>query len=82
MTYWSPWSECTATCGGGNKTRTRHISVEAAYGGMSCTKSLEETADCGESPCSGNERTDFRYHWTIEAPGGYFHKLQSLNFLG
>jgi len=45
---WGPWSKCSASCGGGSKTRHRKITQQEANGGPNCPP-LWETACCDES---------------------------------
>lgn len=49
---WTPWSECTAECGGGIRTRTRG-KTEEEHGGEPCTGSGSETEMCNEEECPG-----------------------------
>jgi len=61
VTQWSPWSTCTAACGGGNNIRVALSIIPAACGGAACTGgdqdgistavSLVERQDCGFAPC-------------------------------
>ncbi len=50
LSDWGPWSECSATCGGGTRTRTRTVLVPAQYGGAPCG-ALSETENCNTQPC-------------------------------
>lgn len=45
---WSVWSECSASCGGGSKTRSRKVTQQEANGGKNCPP-LWESACCEES---------------------------------
>jgi len=47
---WSAWSSCTATCGGGQQTRSRTVKVQAANGGNACP-SLDESQECNKHAC-------------------------------
>jgi len=47
---WAKWGECSVTCGGGNKTRTRDIIQEPEHGGDVCP-GLEETIVCNTDKC-------------------------------
>ena len=47
---WSPWDNCSATCGGGTKIRSRFVSQPSQNGG-SCSGKSAETQSCGETPC-------------------------------
>uniref|UniRef100_A0A8C0R5Y1 Semaphorin-2A n=1 Tax=Canis lupus dingo TaxID=286419 RepID=A0A8C0R5Y1_CANLU len=49
---WSPWSKCSATCGGGHYMRTRSCTNPApAYGGDICLGLHTEEAVCNTDPC-------------------------------
>ena len=43
---WSAWSECTATCGGGRRTRRR-----SCEGGNTCVGRQTEYTDCNTDSC-------------------------------
>jgi len=45
---WGPWSECSATCGGGSQTRHRLVTQQNANGGKNCPP-LWEASCCDES---------------------------------
>eukprot|EP01012_Entosiphon_sulcatum_P049575 TRINITY_DN6820_c0_g1_i6.p1 TRINITY_DN6820_c0_g1~~TRINITY_DN6820_c0_g1_i6.p1 ORF type:complete len:7637 (+),score=112.47 TRINITY_DN6820_c0_g1_i6:5459-28369(+) len=47
---WSEWSTCTATCGGGDRQRTRSVLVATSNGGKACPTLLEVSA-CNPTPC-------------------------------
>jgi len=49
---WSSWSDCSATCGGGTKTRGRGVVQEAENGGAACP-ALEEKEPCNTDQCPG-----------------------------
>jgi len=49
-TNWTDWSNCSHTCGGGTKTRTR----KQTAGMRGACGTLEENAPCGELPCPQN----------------------------
>eukprot|EP00427_Karlodinium_veneficum_P062884 CAMPEP_0169327470 /NCGR_PEP_ID=MMETSP1017-20121227/12069_1 /TAXON_ID=342587 /ORGANISM="Karlodinium micrum, Strain CCMP2283" /LENGTH=1703 /DNA_ID=CAMNT_0009422279 /DNA_START=313 /DNA_END=5422 /DNA_ORIENTATION=+ len=51
---WTPWSTCTATCGGGQEYRSRHILSPPSHRGKPCSEALGETRPCQGSyqqPC-------------------------------
>lgn len=51
---WSGWSDCTATCGGGTKTRSRSCNSPApSGGGAACSGSSTDTNSCNTGACSG-----------------------------
>ena len=50
---WDPWSQCTATCGGGIQHRTRNCSDPAPQnGGAKCSGNATEIRPCSEWMCS------------------------------
>lgn len=46
VSLWSSWSACSSTCGPGDHTRSRHVVVTAAHGGLSCPSILSQTGVC------------------------------------
>lgn len=51
-TDWSKWTTCSATCEGGNQTRTR-ICSPPKYGGKDCEAlgPANQTQECNTDPC-------------------------------
>ena len=48
------WTACSATCGGGNQTRTRSCSNPApAFGGADCVGDAEDNQKCNTEECAG-----------------------------
>eukprot|EP01001_Neometanema_parovale_P002017 NODE_12415_length_512_cov_30.601542_g12125_i0.p1 GENE.NODE_12415_length_512_cov_30.601542_g12125_i0~~NODE_12415_length_512_cov_30.601542_g12125_i0.p1 ORF type:complete len:162 (+),score=47.12 NODE_12415_length_512_cov_30.601542_g12125_i0:25-510(+) len=47
---WTPYSDCSATCGTGDKTRTRKVLRKTDYGGKACGTTTE-TVNCNTDPC-------------------------------
>jgi len=50
---WGSWGECSATCGGGQKSRTREVAVQPRSGGKGCNGSLAEVGQCANVSCGG-----------------------------
>eukprot|EP00392_Amoebophrya_sp_AT5.2_P000202 g202.t1 len=51
--YWSYWSDCSVSCGGGQRSRTRNIETAPRNGGTPCeAKTMSETEGCNEQSCS------------------------------
>merc|ERR1719389_158732 len=50
MKEWSPWSECTAQCGGGSESRTRGVLTPDDHGGAKCPANSESDA-CNTQSC-------------------------------
>merc|ERR1711990_604097 len=42
---WSTWTDCTASCGWGSRTRSRD-KKEAAHGGVECEGESNDSEDC------------------------------------
>ena len=54
---WEEWTQCTATCNGGTRFRTRGIKVAAAYGGAECDGDIKEEETCNNQPCPGTRKS-------------------------
>ncbi|CAK7295104.1 SSPO [Vulpes lagopus] len=53
-TLWSPWSECSVSCGGGNQLRTRGCMASGlGYSRAPCLGPGTQTQRCGQQPCLG-----------------------------
>ena len=50
---WDQWTDCTKTCGGGTRTRSRGT-VPAQHGGKECEGKSTETEACNTNPCPGD----------------------------
>lgn len=48
---WSPWSQCSLTCGGGSTDRARGVDQQAQYGGDACVGAVKQVADCNHDAC-------------------------------
>ncbi|KAK7902166.1 hypothetical protein WMY93_018935 [Mugilogobius chulae] len=52
---WSPWATCSATCGGGIKSRTRECnSPEPQFGGNKCIGQEHDSDSCNRQDCPIN----------------------------
>lgn len=58
---WSVWSICSASCGGGERTRSRDIAQHPSNGGMACTGALSELRECGRQLCHALPPVDCIY---------------------
>ena len=47
------WSQCSSTCGGGWKTRSRTVQEQAQNGGQPCHGQQQEIVDCNTHGCPG-----------------------------
>ena len=51
---WSPFGDCSKTCGGGEKTRYRTCTNPApANGGKDCVGPSSDSMNCNEQGCPG-----------------------------
>jgi len=51
---WSVWDECSATCGQGQRSRTRECNNPTpAYGGRMCDGDSRDLDTCNVRPCPG-----------------------------
>jgi len=50
VSAWQPWSACTVSCGGGERTRRRSVTQDPTRGGHQCPK-LEENTTCSPIAC-------------------------------
>ena len=48
---WSSWSECTFSCGGGEKLRTRMC--DQGPENEECVGDARQIVECGTAPCPG-----------------------------
>ncbi|KAI3355049.1 hypothetical protein L3Q82_017927, partial [Scortum barcoo] len=51
LSEWSPWSECSATCGGGLSVRNKTVLREPEPGGAACVRPLEQHTACNTNSC-------------------------------
>ena len=71
---WTDWKigECDKPCGGGVRTNTRTIKIEARFGGEECKGSSNETENCNVMGCLGN----MLFHLSvIEKLSAIVHKI-------
>ena len=56
LSTWSSWSQCTLSCNGGTRSRTRSCTNPAPAGnGKDCSALGDklETESCNDNPCKG-----------------------------
>jgi len=59
---WGDWGECSVTCGGGTKTRSRSCTnPPAAHGGKTCVGLKEIIQDCNKNVFCPGRDTSYRY---------------------
>jgi len=77
---WSAWSQCSATCDEGSKTRTRKIAQAATFGGAGCNGSLAELSTCNTVECNAADCAWSDWEEWSECPkscgGGITHRAR------
>ena len=51
LSEWTEWGECSVSCGGGIKTRTKTVLIDAKFGGDECPKDREQIEQCNSQCC-------------------------------
>lgn len=62
LSGWSPWSTCSALCGSGKRTRSRHIIQMPQNGGKACDRKLTRTQSCKNLPPCPPSTSNYHYH--------------------
>ena len=63
---WSRWSDCTKSCSGGRKSRTRTCSNPLpSNGGKMCAGNISETEECQDIPCPIHGGWGEWSNWTV-----------------
>ncbi|VDK29679.1 unnamed protein product [Gongylonema pulchrum] len=52
ISEWTPWGNCSATCGSGKRQRSRQIEVFARNGGRACPEHMVQERRCELRPCA------------------------------
>ncbi|XP_062505321.1 A disintegrin and metalloproteinase with thrombospondin motifs adt-1-like isoform X3 [Corticium candelabrum] len=64
--YWSNWTSCTVSCGGGLRNRTRVCNNPVpAYGGRDCSGYSWQNETCSERPCPVDGKFSSWSNWTF-----------------
>mmetsp|Transcript_43512 Transcript_43512/g.100126 ORF Transcript_43512/g.100126 Transcript_43512/m.100126 type:complete len:1548 (-) Transcript_43512:136-4779(-) len=83
---WKDWSDCSTTCGKGDRERTRDVKKPATGNGIGCAGSLKEiemctnTEDCGKVDCEWNVWGDWSDCTTTCGPGTKIHSRNIKTF--
>ncbi|XP_070541638.1 adhesion G protein-coupled receptor B1-like [Ptychodera flava] len=81
-TSWSPWSQCSVTCGGTDSFQTRQrtcTNPEKFNCGNSCYGNSTETKSCGSYPCMGKWNAIFK---AVSRVSGYVSDAIGELFMG
>ena len=57
---WEEWTQCTTSCNGGTRFRTRGIKVAAVHGGAECEGDSKEEETCNDQLCPGTWKLQLR----------------------
>uniref|UniRef100_A0A914ZKI1 Spondin-1 n=1 Tax=Parascaris univalens TaxID=6257 RepID=A0A914ZKI1_PARUN len=52
ISEWTPWGNCSATCGSGKRQRSRQIEVFPRNGGRACPEHMVQEIKCELRPCA------------------------------
>mmetsp|Transcript_42088 Transcript_42088/g.130364 ORF Transcript_42088/g.130364 Transcript_42088/m.130364 type:complete len:408 (-) Transcript_42088:108-1331(-) len=65
LSEWAEWTECSASCGGGQQARSREVLQQPQGGGRGCNESLASTRGCHAGACAAQcELVDCTWgHW-------------------
>eukprot|EP00929_Paragymnodinium_shiwhaense_P087746 TRINITY_DN4788_c0_g2_i1.p1 TRINITY_DN4788_c0_g2~~TRINITY_DN4788_c0_g2_i1.p1 ORF type:complete len:1519 (-),score=327.65 TRINITY_DN4788_c0_g2_i1:305-4861(-) len=55
LSTWSAFDTCSASCGGGVRSRHRSVVSEASENGKLCSGSLEDAENCNTQPCVSHD---------------------------
>ena len=76
------WSECSKSCGGGEKTSKRKIIKHALYGGRECEGDDIKIEYCNEQPCPGILKYQLELHHFIQKKSTkYTNPVISINHI-
>eukprot|EP00434_Breviolum_minutum_P002626 symbB.v1.2.002319.t1/scaffold123.1/size315817/4 len=64
---WTQWSDCSVTCGNGQRYHTRAVITHAQASGRECHGGLEEVETCQEDPCADSQDCTYT-EWSSWAP--------------
>lgn len=64
LAAWSPWTDCSKTCAGGTRTRSRSVAVEKKMGGKRCKGPTSASEACNSQGCPVNCKWDSWAFWT------------------
>lgn len=62
MSDWGNWSDCSVSCGAGNKTKTRTVTTQPENGGTACL-ALKDTETCNEGDCPKARPNEGAMQW-------------------
>jgi len=64
LSAWGNWSECTSTCGGGNRSRDRQCLFDPlAPQGADCVDDLTDYQSCNTDLCPGMLSLELDEQW-------------------
>eukprot|EP00929_Paragymnodinium_shiwhaense_P087232 TRINITY_DN4747_c0_g4_i1.p1 TRINITY_DN4747_c0_g4~~TRINITY_DN4747_c0_g4_i1.p1 ORF type:complete len:1601 (-),score=442.25 TRINITY_DN4747_c0_g4_i1:271-5073(-) len=61
LSHWHEWSDCTRSCGGGQRTKERQVVSPSKMGGKPCDSELIIMEGCNEQSCEKEICTDCKW---------------------
>lgn len=83
MGDWQGWSECPASCGGGQRSNEREIEMAPRNGGTACVDSLKKVEPCNTQACVNPDKVDCKFgdwaEWgACDKCGGQMKRYRSI----
>merc|ERR1719162_1961134 len=81
VTSWTAWTECSAMCGGGTRSRTRRVVQMADHGGEICPGENNIAESCNVQSCVPDCKLGLWTPWSgcsRACNGGYKHRVRQI----
>ena len=65
VSEWSPWSDCSVSCGRGWSSRERYVITQPQNGGRECPKKLSKRKKCRETFCAPEPASWYKGNWKM-----------------
>jgi len=82
VSEWSAWTQCSAMCGGGTRSRTRRVFHAAQHGGAICPGENGNAEACNMQPCTPDCVLGFWTPWSgcsRACNGGYKNRMRRIS---
>ena len=77
---WTVWGDCSVSCGGGLRNRTRDC-INPEHGGAACEGPSEQAENCNEHPCPSKLHYCFYPFLYLSRDGYTFRGEEPFSFL-